>query len=429
MSDDRVFAKCAWRLIPFMMLLLVVSSVDRLNVGFAALTMNKDLSFAPSVFGFGAGVFFVSYALVQVPANLMLNRMGARRWVFCIMAIWGTVSAGCAFVRTPLSFYVLRFLLGLAEAGLFPGMVFYLTLWFPKEYRARFTASFAAAIPISFVIGGPVSGLILEMDGIAELHGWQWLFLLEGLPAVLLSIAVLTVLPDGPGHPRWLSADEKKKISASLSTDRAKESASFCFALRDPRLLVLGLVGFGFAMGMIGVEIWLPQILQAMGFSNLETGFLVAILFAVAIPAMVLWGRRSDASGERIWHVALPALLAAFGFVVASLARDDWTALAGFTCVSLGVFAWYGPFYSLPSSFLDGPAAASGIALVNSISVIGGFLGPFVIGVLKERTGGYGTAMAVLAIMLLISSLIILALGRAMAPRAVLPVPRPGSAA
>ncbi|HWU54100.1 MAG TPA: MFS transporter, partial [Rhizomicrobium sp.] len=294
MSDDRVFATCAWRLIPFMMLLYIVNYLDRVNVGFAALTMNKDLGFSPSVFGFGAGIFFFSYALCQIPSSVMLQRIGAKRAVSCIMAAWGLLSASTALVQGPASFYAVRFLLGVAEAGFFPGMVFYLTLWFPRSYRARFTAMFVAGIPLASIIGGPLSGLILGMDGLGGLHGWQWLFLMEGIPAGLLAFAVLKLLPDGPGSAPWLSIDQKQAIAGQMASDSAQGHRDLWPALRDPRVLALGLVGFGNGAALYGIQLWLPQMIKTMGFSNLGTGLVIALPYAAGMAAMILWGRSSD---------------------------------------------------------------------------------------------------------------------------------------
>jgi MFS transporter, ACS family, tartrate transporter len=418
-EQDQVFAKCAWRLIPFMVLLYLVNFLDRLNVGFAALTMNKDLGFSPAIFGFGAGVFFIGYLLFQVPANVILERVGARRWIFCITAIWGLISTSNAFARGPTSFYALRFFLGVAEAGLFPGMIFYLTLWFPQTYRARFNASFYLAIPLAGIIGGPLSGLILGMDGVGDLHGWQWLFLIEGTPALVLAFAVLKFLPDGPADASWLTGAEKKTIAARHAAEGSTEHRDLWRVLRDPRVLALGLVNFGIQCGLYGTTLWLPQIVQAMGFSNLATGFVVALPYVAAMAAMILWGRSSDARGERIWHVALPILLAAAGFAGASLAQTDPFVLVALTLSMVGIVSAYGPFWSLPSSFLGGSAAAGGIALVNTIASLGGFAGPSLIGLLKEQTGGYASAMAMLAMVFVVAALIVLALGRAMAPRKV----------
>jgi ACS family tartrate transporter-like MFS transporter len=419
MSEDAIFRKCAWRLIPFMMLLYLVNFVDRLNVGFAALTMNRDLGFTPSVFGFGAGIFFIGYALFQVPANLVLVRLGARRWIFCILAMWGLISASTAFVQRPTDFYALRFLLGAAEAGFFPGIIFYLTLWFPQFYRSRFTAIFSSAIPLSGIIGGPVSGAILTTtDGIAGLHGWQWLFLIEGAPAFLLAFAVLALLPNGPPFASWLSRREKDVIVSRLAGEAIAEHRNLWRALCDPRVFALAIVGFfGIGPGLYGTTLWLPQMVQAMGFSNLTTGFVVAVPYGTSVIAMILWGRSSDRKSERIWHMALPLLLAAAAFAGASVTHNYLLTLGALTLALVGILSIYGPFYSLPSSFLSGSAAAGGIALINGLGSFGSFMGPTVIGVLKERTGDYAAAMAMLAVCLVVAAVIVLALGRAMAPR------------
>jgi MFS transporter, ACS family, tartrate transporter len=371
MSEQQIFAKCAWRLLPFMVLLYVVSFIDRVNVGFAALTMNKDLGFSPAVYGLGAGLFFVSYALFQVPANVILARVGAQRWVFLIMATWGILSAACALVQDSASFYALRFLLGVAEAGYAPGMIFYLTLWFPQAHRVRFTAVFYIGVPLAFIIGGPLSGLILGMEGIAHLHGWQWLFLLEGLPALLLALAVFRFLPDGPRDASWLSSAEKKAIGELLAAEDTVKRRELWPALRDPRVLALGAVVFGVDTGIYGITLWLPQIVQGMGFSNFATGFVVALLYILSMPAMIFWGRSSDQKRERIWHVALPAMLAAVGFVVASLAQSDLLVLAALSAAMFGLMAALAPMLSLPSLFLSGTAAAGGIALCNTLGSFG----------------------------------------------------------
>ena len=380
MSEQKIFAKCAWRLIPFMGLLYLVNFIDRTNAGFAALTMNKDLGFSPTVFGFGAGIFFIGYALFQVPANVILERLGARRWVFCILAVWGLLSASNALVQTPMSFYVVRFLLGVAEAGFYPGMILYLTYWFPRGHLARLTAIFAVAIPLSFVIGGPLASIILGMDGVAGLHGWQWLFLIEGVPAFLLSFAVLKLLPDGPKDAPWLTSGEKKTIAARLATEEPAGPSKLWQALRDPRVLALGIAYFAFGASLYGVFLWLPQIVQAMGFSNTATGFVVALCVVTSIPAMILGGRSSSISGERVWHVALPWLLAASAFAAASVVQSNLIVLAALSFGLIGMFAAYGAFWSLPPSFLRGTAAAGGIGLINAIGNFGGFLGPSLLG-------------------------------------------------
>jgi ACS family tartrate transporter-like MFS transporter len=420
-EQDRVFAKCAWRLIPFMILLYVVNYIDRVNVGFAALTMNKDLDLTPSVFGLGAGIFFIGYSLFQVPANVMLDRLGARRWMFCILATWGAISTATALVQGPASFYVLRFFLGVAEAGFAPGMIYYLSIWFPRSYRARYTGAFYAAIPLAFIFGGPLSGAILGMDGIVGLRGWQWLFLLEGVPASLLAFAVLKFLPDGPQQAGFLTADEKKQIATRLAAEESPaEQRDLWSALRDPRVIALGLVYAGISSGAYGVQLWLPQIIQAMGYSNLATGFVSTLPFVAGIAGLIVWGRSSDLKGERIWHVALPTLLAALSFMVAALAPSDLIVLLALIFATVGIRSVQGPYWSLLSSFQSGPAAAAGIALASTIGTgLGGFLGPTIIGVLRQQSGGYASGMAALALGQMLAAIIVLALGRAMIPRKV----------
>ena len=416
-EQDKVFAKCAWRLIPFMMLLFVVNYLDRVNVGFAALTLNKQLGFSPSVFGFGAGIFFVGYALFQVPVNVVIERVGANRSVFCIMALWGLVSASTALVNGPSSFYVLRFLLGVAEAGFFPGMVLYLTLWFPRSYRARFTSVFTTAIPLASIIGGPLSGAILGLNGMGGLKGWQWLFLIEGLPAIFLAFAVLKWLPNGPGSATWLSSREKELVLTNVEREDAASERNLWTALRNPRLLAIALVAFGNAVALYGIQLWLPQMIKGMGFSNLATGFVTALPYLAGAAAMVLWGRSSDRRRERIWHIAIALLVAAMGLSLASIARAPLPTVIALTIAIVGSMAYFGPFFSLPSSFLSGPAMAGGIALISTFIALGGFAGPTLIGVIKQATGNYAAAMLVQSAGLVVATAIILMVGRAITSR------------
>ena len=397
-DQDQVFAKCARRLIPFIMLLYVANFLDLVNVGFAALTMNKDLGFSPSVYGFAASIFFVSYALFQIPATILLGRMGARRTVFGIMIVWGALSAANALVHEPLLFYVLRFLLGVAEAGFFPGIILYLTFWFPKEYRARFTATFMMAIPFSSVFGAPLSGLILGLDGLHGLKGWQWLFLIEGLPACLLAFAVLKFLPDGPRDASFLSDAEKQVITTRLAAEKTLAPASVWPGLYDPRVLLLGLVGTGIGAAIFGSQLWIPQIVKAMGYSNFITTCIAALPYVAALVSMMVVGRSSDKSGERIWHNILPLALAICGLVISALAPNHYVAVAGLIMAVAGLLGTYGPYYSLSSSFFSGPAAPGAIALVNLMCTgLGGFLGPNILGILKDRTGGYEAGLFALA--------------------------------
>ena len=423
LEEDKIFAKCAWRLIPFMVLLYLVSFIDRTNAGLAALTMNRDLGFSPTVFGFGSGIFFMGYALFMVPANVILERIGTRRWIFCIMALWGLLSASNSLVETPIGFYAVRFLLGVAEAGFVPGMFLYLTYWFPRGHLARFTAYFMVANPLSFVVGGPISGLILGMDGLAGLHGWQWLFLMEGLPAFLLSFAVLRFLPDGPARAAWLTGDEKATIASRLATEESGGRPDLWSALRDPRVVGLGVAYFAWNCADWGVNLWLPQIVKAMGFSNAVTGFVVAGCYVAGIPAMIICGRSSSKKDERIWHVAVPFLLTAACLAAAGLTQSSAIVLAAFVIGLAAVFATFGPFFSLPSSFLRGTAAAGGIGLVGTLGNVGGFFGPVLFGALVQGGGGYKSGFMADAIGFSLAALIVLAVGRALAPRAIVAQP------
>jgi MFS transporter, ACS family, tartrate transporter len=413
MSDkEQVFAKVAWRLIPFMVLLYVINYLDRVNVGFAALTMNRDLGLTPTIFGFGASLFFIGYMVFQVPSVLILERFGARRTVFWILLTWGAVSAANALVQGETSFYVVRFLLGVAEAGFFPGMIFYLTLWFPPAYRARVNAYFYSGIPLAFILGGPLSSLIMEMDGIAGLRGWQWLFIIEGLPACFLAFAALHLLPDGPRQASWLSPDERATIASRVAAGDKAEQRTLWPALLDLRVIALGMAYAGWQFGFYGLGLWLPQIIQAMGFSNFANGFITALPFLAAIVAMNLWSRSSDARGERIWHVVIPALVAALGFAAASVSPSSIGTVVALTVAASGLISYMPPFLSLPPTFLGGPAAAGGIGLVSSLGRIGAMLGPYVVGVLREGTGDYSAAMMAMAGGQLLAAAIVFALGR-----------------
>ena len=416
-SADQVFGKCARRLIPLMALLYIVNFLDRVNVGFAALTMNRDLVFSPTTFGVGAGILFVGFFFFSVPSCLLLERIGLKRWLFGTLLIWGLLSATTAFVTTPLQFYALRFVLGAAEAGFVPGMIFYLTQWFPPAYRARFGAGFLTAAPISFIIGSPLSGFILGLGGLYGLHGWQWLFLIEGLPSCILAFIVFALMPNRPDDATWLSAEEKSVIAANLSVALSPEQREIWRGLLDPRIVALGFVNFGLIFALYGLTIWLPQIVQAMGFSILSTSFIVAVPFIVSVPAMAVWGRSSDRTGERIWHVAFPLLFAAASFVAASMAPSDALSLLALSLAVITIYPTLSPVINIPTMFLSGPAAAGGTALCYAIGMLGAFGGPTIMGVIREQTGGYTAAMLLLAVGLLAASALVLAVGRALAPR------------
>jgi ACS family tartrate transporter-like MFS transporter len=416
-GDERIFMKCAWRLIPLMLALYFVNYLDRVNVAFASLTMVRDLNFSPSEYGFGAGILFVGYFAFHVPANLILERIGARRWMFLILLVWGVLSSATALVQGPISFFILRFVLGAAEAGLYPGLIYYLTLWFPPAYRARYVANFLIGLPLAFVIGAPLSGLLLELDGLAGLYGWQWMFILEGLPACLLAFVVLRMLPDSPAQAAWLSPDEKQFIATRLAAERPPEHPKLWQALSDKRVIALGLIYLADQAAASGSRFWMPQIVQSMGFSNLVTTVIVALPFLIAMGVMFAWGRSSDVKGERVWHVAVPLLLTGAGFVIASLTSSSLVALLALSVSMIAPLMFLGPFWGLNSSFLGGRAAAGAIALVSAVGSVGGFVGPFIVGELLEATGTYAAGMITLAFMLAVSAASVFALGRAIRQR------------
>jgi ACS family tartrate transporter-like MFS transporter len=410
---ERASGKIVRRLIPFLMLCYFAAYLDRVNVGFAALTMNADLALSAELFGFGAGIFFVGYFLFEVPSNLLLERLGARAWIARIMVTWGALAAGMAFVTGPLSFCVMRFLLGVAEAGFFPGIILYLTYWFTAEERARWIGLFMTAIPLSSVIGGPVSGWILDhLNGAYGLAGWQWLFLIEGLPTVAIGFACLGCLDDGPAQASWLDADERDALLGRLATERQQREAVHAFTLREAltnrRVLALSLVYFGIVSGNYGLGYWLPSIVADVARSggldaatgirlHTLTGVLVAVPYALAVVAMIAWTRRSDRTGERVWHVAGPSLLGGVSLAAAALLADPWLAALALTLAAVCTYAALPTFWTLPTAFLTGTAAAAGIALVNSLGNLGGFVGPYLLGWLQQTTGAPSAGLLVLA--------------------------------
>jgi ACS family tartrate transporter-like MFS transporter len=413
---DAILARAARRLIPVMCLMYVASFLDRVNVGFAALTMNQDLGFSSSVFGLGAGIFFFGYFFFEIPSNLMLEKVGARLWMCRIMVSWGLVSMATAFVQGPVSFYVLRFLLGLAEAGLYPGMILYMTYWFPQATRARFIALFLAAVPAASVIGAPISGWLLGFGGV--LKGWQWMLLLEGIPSLVLGVAVLWLLPDRPATASWLSAEEKIILEARLAADRRHDAKlgamhGFWEMLADKRIWIFIIPDFSIVIGLYGMGLWMPQMIKAMGFTNLETGFLVALPYIVSMAGMVLLGLSSDRTGDRVWHVAGAAFAGALGLLGAVLFADPVLVMACFCLAAFGIYGALAVFWTLPTAILRGMAAAGGLALLNSFSNLGGFFGPTLMGFLKDRYHDYLPGMSLLAAMLAFGGVATLLIGRA----------------
>jgi ACS family tartrate transporter-like MFS transporter len=414
--ERRVLRKITLRIVPFVMLLYFIAFIDRVNIGFAALTMNKDLGFSPSVFGFGAGIFFLGYFLFEVPSNLVLDKVGARIWIARVMITWGLISGAMAFVQGSTSFYALRFLLGAAEAGFFPGIILYLSYWFPARQRAAVTAIFMAAAPLSTVLGSPVSGALLEMHGVLGLSGWQWMFIAEAVPAVILGIVVLFYMTDRPEKAKWLSEDERNWLVTTMNAEAARRAGtsghSVWRGLADLRVIALSLVYFGTSAGLYTLGIWAPQIIKEFGLSSLQVGFLNALPGVVAVVAMVLWARHSDRTGERTWHVVGACILASLGLVLAGFAGTLLAVLLALTLVNIGISSAKPPLWSMPTMFLSGSAAAAGIATINSIGNLGGFVGPAMIGWIKDITGSFRGGLFFVAALLVLSAVLTLVLAR-----------------
>ena len=417
----RVLRKTTLRIVPFIMLLYFVAFIDRVNIGFAALTMNKDLGFSPAVYGFGAGIFFWGYFLCEVPSNIVLEKVGARIWIARVMITWGLISGAMAFVQGQTSFYVLRFLLGAAEAGFFPGIILYLSYWFPARQRAAVTALFMAAAPLSTAIGSPLSSALLGTHGLLGFQGWQWLFVIEAIPAVLLGFVVLFFLTDQPGQAKWLADDERKWLVETMNAERAGQTAtashSIWHGLTDPRVLALSLVYFGTSAGLYTLGIWAPQIIKSFGLSTMQVGVLNAIPPTLSIVAMYLWSWHSDRTNERTWHVVIACLVAAIGLALAGMSSSAVAVVTALVLVNVGISAAKPPLWSMPTLFLAGPAAASGIATINSIGNLGGFVGPAMIGWIKNLTGSFADGLYFVAALLLISAGITLVLARSLQQR------------
>ena len=419
---EATLARVTRRLIPFLALCYCAAYLDRVNLSFAAATMNRELHFSPAVYGWGAGVFFIGYALLETPSNYILHRVGARLWIARITVSWGIVSASMAFVRDETSFYALRFLLGAAEAGFMPGIILYLTYWFPQAQRARILAAFLFAVPFATVIGAPVSGAVLSYaEGLGGYRGWQWLFILEAMPALALGVVTWFYLTDRPASADWLSPAERRWLVARLASEAGAEAeragaqenfSEILPALRDLRALGLGVAYFGVVLALYGLSMWLPQIVEGYGLDVVSAGLVTALPFLLGAGAMLLWGRRSDQRGERLWHTAAAACLAAAGLLAAAAAGSLTTAIAAICIAAIGVFATLPPFWAIVTGAFQGARAAIVIALVNSIGNLAGFFGPYLVGWIKETSGGYGPALLALATGPLVCAALIVYLGR-----------------
>jgi MFS family permease len=422
--EKSTMRQVSLRLVPFLMLCYFTAFVDRVNAGFAALQMNKDVGLSSSVFGLGGGIFFIAYFLFEVPSNLALEKVGARVWIARIMITWGLISAAMALVVGPYSFYALRFLLGAAEAGFFPGVILYLTYWFPTRYRAVIVAIFMVAIPASSFIGSPISAALLGLEGLAGLHGWQWMFILEGLPAVLLGIVTLGVLRNGPQEVRWLTAEQQAWLSTRLNAERATarhvQHMSLWRVMWNKYVLAAALVYAGSSGASACLSIWQPQIIKSFGLTNMETGFLNALPFGVASVSMVVWGRMSDRTGERVWHTAVPLAITAATLASTLLTNSLLPTIAILCLAVTGTYAIKGPFWALSTEWLSASTAAVGIAQINAIGNLGGFLGTYLLGVIKDATGSYGLGLLPLVALTAAGSIMVLIMGRGH-PRTVVP--------
>ncbi|WP_250452070.1 MFS transporter [Caballeronia sp. ATUFL_M2_KS44] len=410
--EEATYRKVAWRLSPLLLICYVVAYLDRVNVGFAKLQMSTDLGLSDAVYGFGAGIFFFGYFIFEIPSNVILHKVGARVWIARIMISWGIISALTMFVTTPTMFYVMRFLLGVAEAGFFPGIILYLTYWYPAQRRGRMTTLFMTAIALSGLIGGPVSGWIMKtFDGVHDWHGWQWLLLLEGIPSVIVGIVVLLMMDDRISKAKWLTQEERDLLERNIAADNVeKEDPPISRILSSPKVWLMSLIYFSFVMGLYGVSFWLPTIIKATGVTDaLTIGLLSAIPYGAAVIGMLLVARSADRRGERRWHIAVPAFVGAIGLVLSVVwAGNTPLAMLGLTLATMGILTTLPLFWSLPTAFLAGTGAAAGIAMINSLGNLAGFLSPYLVGWLKQVTGANSSGMYMLAGFLLLGAVLVL---------------------
>lgn len=410
--EEATYRKVAWRLIPLLLLCYVVAYLDRVNVGFAKLQMMDELGFSNTVYGLGAGIFFIGYFLFEVPSNIILHKVGARVWIGRIMITWGLLSAAMMYVTSPTMFYVMRFALGVAEAGFFPGIILYLTYWYPAQRRGRMTAMFMTAIALSGVIGGPLSGAIMKhAHGMNGWSGWQWMFLLEGLPSVFLGVVVIFMLKDRIADATWLTDDEKALLVRNIAAEEAeKEDHNVLAVMGSGRVWLCAAIYFSYVMGLYGVSFWMPSIIKAMGYADpLDIGLISAIPYGVSVVVMLLVANSADRSGERRWHVAIPGFVGAIGLAMSVVwSQDPVLAVAALTVGLSGIMATLPLFWSLPTAFLAGAGAAAGIALINSLGNLSGFASPYAVGWLKDATGSTDAGVYLLACGMVVGALLTL---------------------
>jgi D-galactonate transporter len=414
--EAATMRRVSWRLMPFLLAAYVICYIDRVNIGFAALQMNKAVGIDPKTYGLGAGIFFIGYFILEVPSNLCLERFGARKWIARIMITWGLVSMAFALIGGPVSFLALRFLLGAAEAGFFPGVILYLTYWYPAEHRAKIIGIFMVAIPVAGSIGSPLSGAILGMDGVWGLGGWQWIFIIEALPAVLLGIYAYVGLTDKPKDAAWLPPEQRSWLIAKLQAEGGRESKvahqSIWKVLTNKYVLIMALVYAGAAGASTSLALWMPQLIKPFGLTNFETGLVNAIPFAIAAVWMILWGRNSDRTGERVWHNALPLMWMVAAMVAAFYAKSLWTIVPLLTLIAAGTYVSKGPFWALSSEWIGPAAAAAGLAQINALGNLSAFFFNYMIGWIRDETGSYALALMPIAAVATIGTICVLALGK-----------------
>lgn len=418
--EKRTIRTITWRIVPFLMLCYFIAFVDRVNAGFAALHMNHDLGLSASVFGLGGGLFYITYVLFEIPSNMAMKKVGARRWIARILITWGLVSAAMALVVGPNSFYAVRLLLGAAEAGFFPGVILYLTYFYPSEYRGRIVAVFMVSIPVSGFLGSPLSAALLQTDGWMGLHGWQWLFILEAAPAVLLGLIALALLPDGPASATWLSQEQRDWLSERLASDRTTKRQAvghmpLLKVMTNKYVWAASFIYAGASGASQCLSLWQPQIIKSFGMSDMQTGWLNAIPFGIASVLMLWWGKRSDSKGERILHTALPLGLLAVTLGIASLVSGLFLSMLILIVAVTATYTVKGPFWALSTEWLSAGIAAAAIAQINAIGNVGGFLGNTLLGVIKDTTGSYALGLMPLAVITAIGCLIVLRMGKGQA--------------
>jgi ACS family tartrate transporter-like MFS transporter len=407
--ERTTMRKAYIRLLPYCFVLYILCYIDRINVSFASLTMNKDLGLTAYIYGLAAGAFFWGYCLLEVPSNIILEKVGARPWIARIMITWGLCSVATAFVVGPWSFFAIRVLLGIAEAGLFPGLLLYFHRWFPQRHRGRVVGWFLTGLPLATAIGGPISTALLLLDGVWGLHGWQWLFIGEGIPTVLIGISVLWYLTERPARAKWLTDEERNWLETELANEKqaveAVRAHSVLSAMANPKVLVFTVIFAGVGMSGVGLVLFLPQILKSLGLSNTQAGLLTSVPYVFGTIAIIGFGQLSDRLGERFWILTGTCACGAVGMAIGGLLHDSIWVLAGFSLATFGFYGMKSPFWPLPSTVLSGPALAAGLAYINAIGNFCGYLGPIVVGYTKDATGSFEAGIYVLALSSLVSTL------------------------